>query len=76
MQLFIKDMTGRSTAVRISSSSTIGNLKQKLERILGIAPSNIRLLFAGKMLEDGRTLSSYNIQKVSATHALIPPCFE
>jgi ubiquitin C len=71
MQIFVRTLTGKTATIEVEGTETIADLKEKLREREGIPADQQRLVFAGKLLQDERTINDYNISKENTIHLLL-----
>lgn len=74
MEIFVKMLNGPTLTLAVKSSDTIGSVKEKICENIGPLPDEQRLISDGELLEDGRTLSSYNIGNESTLQLFLRIC--
>lgn len=73
MQIFVKTLTGKHITLEVEPTDRIEDVREKIQDKEGISPDRQRLFFAGKELEDGKTLQDYSIQKDSELELMLRP---
>ena len=73
MMIFAKTLTGKTIALEMKTEETIADVKAKIKEKEGVLPDRQTLFFASQQLEDGFTLSRYNIKQESTLHLVLHP---
>jgi hypothetical protein len=69
--IFVKSIDGKTRTIQVQTNSTIAEIKQQMQQKEGLSPDDQRLIFAGKNLDDTKTLMDYNIGKDSTIHLVL-----
>jgi ubiquitin-large subunit ribosomal protein L40e len=70
-KVYVKTLTGKTIPLYVILTDTVESVKIQIQEIDGAPPDQQRLIFAGRELEDGRSMSYYNIQNESVLHRVL-----
>lgn len=71
MSIFVKSIDGKTRTIQCSRNSTIAEIKRSMQEKEGLNPDEQRLIFAGKNLDDDKTLMDYNITNDTTIHLVL-----
>jgi ubiquitin C len=71
IQIMVKALNGSTTTLDVSTDDTVESVKAKIQDKQGIPADQQRLIFSGKQLEDGHTLSDYNLEDGANVHLVL-----
>jgi hypothetical protein len=70
MEVTFKMLSGKTFVLHVEPWDSVENVQTRIAEQEGAAFDEIRLIFAGKTIEDGRTLADYNVQRESTIHVV------
>jgi Fe2+ or Zn2+ uptake regulation protein len=71
MQIFVKNLSGKTVTIEATPDQTIVDVKKMLEDKEGIAVREQRIVFKGKQCDDTATLESLGVQAMSTLHLVL-----